>query len=131
MITKMDVSPLNDLGKGAGRVLSVYLDVDQSKAANLNRCFVTAFKARVQEIERTFEEEYEHRDFEGCAGEVRRRGDRYLVHSVRAVNYKRVFHVQALQRAGHEFHDIRRRHAGDLESRGGGIGQRAQDVEPS
>ncbi len=71
MITKMDVSPLNDLGKGAGRVLSVYLDVDQSKAANLNRCFVTAFKARVQEIERTFEEEYEHRDFEGCAGEVR------------------------------------------------------------
>ncbi len=37
MITKMDVSPLNDLEKGAGRVLSVYLDVDQSKAANPGR----------------------------------------------------------------------------------------------
>src|SRR3972149_10085289 len=70
MIAKMDMEPLDEVRKGSGRVLSVYLDVDQSKAANLNRGFDTAFEARAKEIGRAFEEEYEQRDFEGCVDDV-------------------------------------------------------------
>jgi peptide subunit release factor 1 (eRF1) len=50
----------------------VYLDIDQSKAANINRGFETAFESRIKEISRTFEEEYEQQDFDACAAKVRR-----------------------------------------------------------
>ena len=40
MITKTDVEILNEYKGGTGRVLSVYLDVDQSNASNLNRGFL-------------------------------------------------------------------------------------------
>ena len=50
MITKTDLQVLNDYKAETGRVLSVYLDVDQSKAANLNRKFEAAFEAKIKEI---------------------------------------------------------------------------------
>ena len=54
-----------------GRVLSVYLDVDQSNAENLNRNFEAVFESKIKEAER-LEEEYERRDFDGCVAEVRK-----------------------------------------------------------
>jgi hypothetical protein len=72
MITKTDLEVLNDYRSETGHVLSVYLDVDQSKAAHLNRKFEAAFEAKIQEIGRTFEEECERRDFEECVAEARK-----------------------------------------------------------
>jgi peptide subunit release factor 1 (eRF1) len=77
MITKTDLQRLSEFKEPAGRVLSVYLDVDQSRAVNLNRGFVSAFEANIKEIGRGFEEEYEQRDFDGCAAEVRNLLSRY------------------------------------------------------
>jgi peptide subunit release factor 1 (eRF1) len=53
-------------------VLSVYLDVDQSKAANLNRGFERAFESRIKTIARRFEEEYEAADFARCVDDIRK-----------------------------------------------------------
>jgi peptide subunit release factor 1 (eRF1) len=50
----------------------VYLDIDQSNTANLNRKFETAFESKIKELGRTFDEEYEQRDFDGCVTEVRK-----------------------------------------------------------
>jgi peptide subunit release factor 1 (eRF1) len=50
--------------------LSVYLDVDQSKAENLNRQFELAFESKVKEVGR--EEDHEQRDFDDCVAEVRK-----------------------------------------------------------
>src|SRR5438067_5375479 len=72
MITKTELEVLNEYKAGAGRVLSIYLDVDQSNSANLNRKFEAAFEARVKETGRSFEEEYEQRDFKECVAEARR-----------------------------------------------------------
>src|SRR5205823_6731194 len=52
-------------------VLSVYLDVDQSRAANLNREFVAALKTRVRAIERELPES-ERESFRRDAGRVER-----------------------------------------------------------
>jgi peptide chain release factor subunit 1 len=68
-ITAKDVGELRETSS-AGRVLSVYLDVDQSKGANLNRRFLRAFESQVQLIGRTFEEEYEQSDFARCVEDV-------------------------------------------------------------
>src|SRR5438105_3323746 len=72
MITKTELEVLNEYKAGAGRVLSIYLDVDQSNSANLNRKFEAAFEVRVKEIGRSFEEEYEQRDFEESVAEARK-----------------------------------------------------------
>ncbi len=72
MITKTELEVLNEYKAGAGRVLSIYLDVDQSNSANLNRKFEAAFEARVQKIGKSFEEEYEQQDFEECVEEARK-----------------------------------------------------------
>ena len=72
MITKAELEVLNEYKAGAGRVLSIYLDVDQSNNANLNRKFEVAFEARVKGIGRSFEEEYEQRDFEESVAEARK-----------------------------------------------------------
>ena len=77
MISKTDVAPVNEYKKATGRVLSVYLDVDQSNASNLNRSFEAAFQAKVNVFARTFEQEYEHCDFETCVAEVRSALERY------------------------------------------------------
>ena len=66
MITKTDLEVLNNYKTETGRVLSVYLDVDQSNAANLNRKFEAAFEAKVKEIG-----ESEH-DFQECVNEARK-----------------------------------------------------------
>ena len=71
-ITAKDLGELRGSRIGAGKVLSVYLDVDQSKAANLNRRFECAFESRIQLIERKFEEEYEESDFMRCVDDVRK-----------------------------------------------------------
>jgi hypothetical protein len=70
MISKMDLASVNEYKTAPGRVLSVYLDVDQSKRENLNRKFEADFESKIKEAGRTFEEE--PRDFEGCAAEVRK-----------------------------------------------------------
>ncbi len=72
MITKTELEVLSEYKAGAGRALSIYLDVDQSNTANLNRKFEAAFDARIKEIGRSFEEEYEQRDFEECVAEARK-----------------------------------------------------------
>jgi hypothetical protein len=70
-MTTKDLSELEEYKVEAGKVLSVYLDIDQSRAANLNRGFEAAFHAKVQEIARTFDEEYEQRQFAACVEDVR------------------------------------------------------------
>ena len=72
MISKTDLAPVNEYKAETGRVLSTYLDVDQSNAANLNRKFELAFESKIKETGRSFEEEYEQRDFDGCVAEVRK-----------------------------------------------------------
>jgi peptide subunit release factor 1 (eRF1) len=72
MISKTDLALVNEYKAQTGRVLSIYLDVDQSNAANLNRKFEVAFESKIKEAARMFEEEYERRDFDGCVAEVRK-----------------------------------------------------------
>jgi hypothetical protein len=69
-ITSKDLGDLQETRTGPGRVLSVYLDVDQSKAANLNRGFERAFESRVRGIARRFEEAYEAADFARCVEDI-------------------------------------------------------------
>jgi peptide chain release factor subunit 1 len=71
-ITAKDLGELRESRTGAGKVLSVYLDVDQSKAANLNRRFEGAFESQIQLIGRKFEEECEQSDFMRCVDDVRK-----------------------------------------------------------
>ena len=71
MISKTDLASITEDKAATGRVLSVYLDVDQSHAENLNRKFEAAFESKIKEIARNFEEENEQRDFDGCVAEVR------------------------------------------------------------
>src|SRR5947207_6464434 len=72
MISKTDLAPITEYKTAVGRVLSVYLDVDQAHAENLNRKFEAAFESKIKELGRSFEEEYEQRDFEACVSEVRK-----------------------------------------------------------
>ncbi len=46
-----------------GRVLSVYLNVDQSQAANLNRGFTAALKAQLRQIEQQLDDDKLRREF--------------------------------------------------------------------
>ena len=70
-MTTKDLSELEEYKIEAGKVLSVYLDIDQSRAANLNRGFESAFHAKVQAIARIFDEEYEQCQFDACVEDVR------------------------------------------------------------
>ncbi len=72
MISKTDLAAVAEYRMAVGRVLSVYLDVDQAHAENLNRNFEAAFESKIKEAGRSFEEEYEQRDFEACVSEVRK-----------------------------------------------------------
>jgi peptide subunit release factor 1 (eRF1) len=72
MISKTDLAGVTEFKSAPGRVLSVYLDVDQSHVENLNRKFELAFESLIKETGRSFEEEYEERDFNGCVSEVRK-----------------------------------------------------------
>jgi peptide subunit release factor 1 (eRF1) len=72
IITSKDLGDLQESRAGTGRVLSVYLDVDQSRAANLNRGFERAFESRIKSIARRFEEEYEAADFARCVADIRK-----------------------------------------------------------
>jgi peptide subunit release factor 1 (eRF1) len=52
-------------------VFSVYLDVDQSHAENLNRRFELAFDSKIKEAGRICEEDSEQGDYERCVSQVR------------------------------------------------------------
>jgi len=68
MISKTDLAPVTEFKPAPGRVLSVYLDVDQSHAENLNRKFELAFDSKIKEAFKQFEEQ----DFNSCVSEVRK-----------------------------------------------------------
>jgi peptide subunit release factor 1 (eRF1) len=69
MISKTDLAPITDY-KASGRILSVYLDVDQSHAENLNRHFELAFDSKIKEAG-ICQENSEQVDFERCVSQVR------------------------------------------------------------
>jgi len=71
MITKADLSAVHEYEKTPGRVLSIYLDVDQSKQVNLNRGFEAALETRLRDIERRLEEESERREFSAASSFAR------------------------------------------------------------
>ena len=72
MITKTDLAVLNEYKAAAGRVLSVYLDVDQSNASNLNREFEAAFEAKIKETGGVLAAGDEREDFARCVAEARK-----------------------------------------------------------
>jgi peptide chain release factor subunit 1 len=64
MISKQDLENLLERpGQPGSPVLSVYLDVDQSRAANLNRGFETALKSMLRSIEQQLAAERERAEF--------------------------------------------------------------------
>ncbi|UCF36298.1 MAG: hypothetical protein JSU96_15955 [Acidobacteriota bacterium] len=64
MITRQDLQFLLSYdSSGQARVLTIYLNVDQSRAVNLNRGFEAALKSRLQGIERSLESGAERRSF--------------------------------------------------------------------
>jgi len=71
MVTKAGLAGVQNQALGMGRVLSIYLDVDQSKAANLNRGFESLLASRLRTVEARFDDECEARDFEAAASCVR------------------------------------------------------------
>jgi hypothetical protein len=71
VITKTDLQVLGNYRAGTGRVLSVYLDVDQSNASNLNRKFELAFEDKIKEIGVEFSDPLPP-DFEECVKEARK-----------------------------------------------------------
>jgi len=71
MITKADLFTIHEYEKTPGRVLSIYLDVDQSKQANLNRGFETALETRLRDIEKRLEDESEQREFKAASSFAR------------------------------------------------------------
>jgi peptide subunit release factor 1 (eRF1) len=71
MVTKADLATLQNYRSSMGRVLSIFLDVDQSKAANLNRAFETSLDDELRTLTRTVNEECESRDLEACAARAR------------------------------------------------------------
>ena len=50
MISKTDLAPVTEYKMALGRVLSVYLDVDQAHAENLNRKFELAFESKIKDL---------------------------------------------------------------------------------
>jgi peptide chain release factor subunit 1 len=71
MISKTDLDNLNEYRCAPGQVLSVYLDTDQSTAANRNRGFEVAFEAEVKAIQKGFGKDCEDRAFNGAVSRVR------------------------------------------------------------
>jgi peptide chain release factor subunit 1 len=55
MLTRTDLQTLSEFRKANGKVLSVYLDIDQSKATNLNRGFERALQTELRSVENTLE----------------------------------------------------------------------------
>ncbi len=57
MVIRQDVKELLSRGSRNGqRILSVYLDIDQGRALNLNRGFEAVFKSMVQGVDRTLDD---------------------------------------------------------------------------
>ena len=47
MLSKTDLASVNECKATSGQVLSIYLDIDQSKAENLNRTFENYSQAKL------------------------------------------------------------------------------------
>ena len=72
MITHDDLQKLIHYAANEGHnVLSVYLNVDQGRAANLNREFEVPLHNMVREIESSISDSRERAEFRGCAARVR------------------------------------------------------------
>jgi peptide subunit release factor 1 (eRF1) len=63
MINKTDLAGLNEFDGRSGQVLSIYLDIDQSNPANLNRGFELALRDQLRLIFESLTEETERHDF--------------------------------------------------------------------
>jgi hypothetical protein len=72
MISKVELETLiGREGKPGHLVLSVYLDVDQSRETNLNRRFEVSLSNLLREIERSLVDEFEREEFIADAERVR------------------------------------------------------------
>jgi peptide subunit release factor 1 (eRF1) len=67
MINKTDLAGLNEFDGRSGRVLSIYLDIDQANPANLNRGFELALKDQLRLLSESLTEETERLDFAASA----------------------------------------------------------------
>jgi len=65
MVTKNELQDLRSYQSGANYVLSIYLDTDQSKVANLNRGFEAALKAELKNAEARIQDPAEKAIFNG------------------------------------------------------------------
>jgi peptide subunit release factor 1 (eRF1) len=70
MVTKADLAGLEAYKLSSGPVLSIYLDVDQSKPANRNRGFEACLAGELRGLTAKCADECEIRDFEASAGRV-------------------------------------------------------------
>lgn len=76
-MTKIDLKELIDYGSRPGSfTLSVYLDMDQSNPANLNRMFEVSLSNALREIEETLEDR-DLGDFEKDAARIRKFVEKY------------------------------------------------------
>jgi peptide subunit release factor 1 (eRF1) len=71
MVTKADLANLRDYEFATGHVLSIYLDVNQSDAANLNRAFEASLDRELRVIAKGLTDECALRDFEASAAWAR------------------------------------------------------------
>lgn len=73
MISKLDLENLLRYeGKPESPVISVYLNVDQSRAANLNRGFEVVLKNMLRSMEQQLDDEHKRREFAADAESVHR-----------------------------------------------------------
>jgi hypothetical protein len=68
-ITAQSLRP--DVTNSKANVLSVYIDVDQSKAANLNRGYATALESSLKRISAGLAQNVERKEFDAAAAHVR------------------------------------------------------------
>ena len=84
MITKLGLKELIDYeAKPDSPILSVYLDIDQSNAANLNRMFEVSLFNALREVEATLDS-HELRDFKEDAIRIQQFIDGYRPQAVSA-----------------------------------------------
>src|SRR5438132_18444 len=84
MLSKTDLASVNECKATSGQVLSIYLDIDQSKAENLNRKFEATFESKIQELARAVQgdvgrsasaiarSDKKRQDFDICVAEARK-----------------------------------------------------------
>jgi peptide chain release factor subunit 1 len=100
MISGQDVRELIGYAAKSGGVLSVYLNVDQSQAVNLNRGFEAALKNLLRNLEDKLEEKEQTKDFSSACERVLKAVANYSPHGrslVAFANPERVFWQRELR----------------------------------